>query len=92
MQPARGEPGRNGHHRPLEFVDLIVAAAANFAPGSFRRRDLPHPALEGSRQSSSSASIAIDFLGVSRRKGNRGAIYAKSDPTMDFTELAETIA
>jgi hypothetical protein len=92
MQPARGEPGRNGYHRPLEFFDIIVAAAANFAPGPFRRRDLPHPALESGRQSSSSASIAIDFLGVSRRKGNRGAIYAKSDQTMDFTELAETIA
>src|ERR1700674_3493521 len=44
MQPARGEPGRNGYHRPLEFFDLIVAAAANFAPGPFRRRDpTSHP-------------------------------------------------
>jgi hypothetical protein len=23
MQPARGEPGGNGYHRPLKFFDLI---------------------------------------------------------------------
>jgi hypothetical protein len=31
MQSARGEPGRNGCHRPLEFFNLIVAPTANFA-------------------------------------------------------------
>src|SRR5438105_3416906 len=45
MQPARGEPGRNGYHRPLESFDLIVAVAANYAPGPFRRRDPPRPAM-----------------------------------------------
>jgi AAA domain len=33
-----------GLHRPLEFFDFIVAAAANFAPRPFRGRDLPNPA------------------------------------------------
>jgi hypothetical protein len=26
MYPARGEPGRNGDHRPLEFFDIISYA------------------------------------------------------------------